>query len=607
MRLKSWVLGPGALLVLLGACTGETPKKSLPGIDVSKLTIFYPIDGVVRGRGFAEALPKDATHLRVVAVQRAKDTEAERNDDGSFSFGIQAISGDILELIPERREGREVAEEGRISYFEVPPARFSSDWVCCLPEGTCQKATDQDKGLDCPDPSTGVATMCTVDAECQRVHGRERIELLNIEVSAPDENGSVQVTGIASPGPTQIRLENRGQRAIGGHSSGARTVVLSDANGAFSFERVAATGDDEIVLQAFDLRGFNSPQGAYRVPDSPLAGLDIVGAFDFEPLTNGEVGTIAVRLSPYGADERGICPDSAEEPLLCFGGGLTYDMVNILNATIDSNPVTLVPTSTTSSLQFTRATEGDVRAGPQDIMILIDMSQAAGNIPSSERRFEFVREFIQTLRLRDRIGLGTVGGEGGEVIQEPVSDRSQVLQALSRLQNQSNSGDSSILAAVEVAAKALSGPRGRIVVIALSESDEGKMAFGDTFDEVGPNPDRGFDGYPVDLVRIGIPAQENAYVSDLVGFSGGTLTQKTGCITLLRQALSDLAGTLAGSFVLLYDVEIPETLGKQGTIEFNIEVAIEDPVRGETIRKSALYTGPVRVLNSSKEDNECPP
>lgn len=138
---------------------------------------------------------------------------------------------------------------------------------------------------------------------------------------------------------------------------------------------------------------------------------------------------------------------------------------------------------------------------------------------------------------------------------------------------------------------------GRIVVVSsnppLGTRDEALQAWDVTLAYVQGNTDRNDPVYPVDVVGLEIAsdAPNLDLIDDLNRFTDGRYYSTTAFG--IEQTLTDARSYLSGSFILLFDMDIPLGVGKSGTIELELEVVL-----GEE-RARTTYTGPIRILNSS--------
>lgn len=600
-----------AMGLWIAGCSGDTPAPDIAAPDSSLITVFYPVDGVVRGRGLPGAFPASVAFVSVRAHPTDTRTLRPVDEDGGFTFNIIGISGDLLEISGSLDElGREL---GGPLYLRVPPSPpGEANLTCCQPQGTCQFRIDPDVEEACPDPATG-ATRCAVDDDCNIDEGEYlTIRSDRIQVTAPNEAGRISVTGVVDPNAL-IVVENRGLNGIGVAGPQYRSAQVTDDIGAFVVPDIRGRGDDEIVIQVRDLNGYHSAPVSLFVPDAELAGLDVIGAFAWEPLTNGARGPIAVHVAPWGTDGRGMCPDSGTDPVLCFSGGVDYDMVNFTRAEIAVGPdmVPLNPTeSSTSALRpHNRGREGDVRSAAQDIVVVVDVSATATDKDSTGLRFDALAAFISGLRRRDRVGIVTYAGSPTRrLVADPFRDsglrdfdnRQDVIDVVRDLNNLQPETGSDIFAAIRAAATNLRNARtqaGRIVVIAAEPPpgtwEQALLDYDLALQAVNEDLSRGQPELIVDVVGIGVDesVQNLRLVKDLTVFSQGSYypTNTFG----VEQTLTNVRSYLSGSFILLYDVDIPVQIGKSGQVSLEVEVLIGAK------RATASYNGPLRILNSS--------
>lgn len=604
-------------------CSSDRGGADIPPVDPDLITVFFPVDGLVRGRALPGALPTSVQHVSIEAQPTGTSSLRTVDEDGGFTFSIVAISGDLLEIAGSRDENG--SELGAPVYIEVPPTRVSFvDYVCCQPRGTCQSRSEADRQAEllaedpnhqivCPEPV--LATSCNSDADCGTLEGEYlTIDLDRVTVSKPNERGRISVSGFVEPNAL-VTIENRGLNGIGVPGPRYRSAQISNDIGAFEVDDLQGKGDDEIVLQVLDLNGFKSPPISRLVPDADLAGVDVIGAFAWEPLTNGDRGPISVHVAPWGVDERGLCPDGSADPQLCFTGGLDYSMVSIQRAEmqVGSGPIDLQPTKSSTSAErpYVRGLEGDVRAGPQDVMIVLDHSEVAETKDAggaAARRFTAARRFVQGLRRRDRVGLVTYAQN--PILRAAASqtdpglktfeDRGVILDALSNVAQEDPGQGNDLFAAIQTAAAALRrarSERGRIVVIAADgpagTDQEALVAFGGALDALDEDLARGDPTIALHFVGLDIldDTPNMDLVDDLATFTDGRVYRST--INGVEQTLTEVRSFLSGSFILLYDIFVPVEVGKSGTIELDLEVLIG----GQTAQAS--YTGPIIVQNSS--------
>jgi hypothetical protein len=602
--------------VWLAACSGKTPENDIPPPDADAVLVFYPAsDGLARGRGLPGTFPPSVTHVLVQAHPTGTSSLQPVEADGSFQFAVIAISGDLLEIAGTTDDLGNV--RGASLYVEVPASPLpAEDFVCCRARGTCQKLADAEAGRACPDPLTG-ATQCSIDEEC----GVDELEYLpidlqRIQVGRPNELGRVDVSGIVTANAL-VLLENRGLNGIGVPGQRFRSAQISSDVGAFSFQGLTARGDDELVLRVQDLNGYRTPAVSLLVPDAELAGLDILGAFAWEPLTNGQRGPVAVHLSPFGVDGKGICPDTDEAPEVCFSGGLTYAMVNVVKAqmrvgqeTPELNPS---PAPITPERPHNRGAEGDVRSAAQDLVVVIDISKEAqdkdGKGLAPPRRFEAAARFVEGLRQRDRVAVVSYAGNATrELVADPGRDsglrtleqRGELAAAVRGLSGREFPTGSNLFAGIREAAAALRLARsrnGRIVVLAGAApggmASDAVAEWSTALDAVQEDLSKGLPRITVDVVGLDIPSDAPNFglIDDITRFTDGRYY--TSSAFGIEQTLTDVRSFLSGSFILLYDMDIPAGVGKSGTIDLELEVILGSE------RARTTYTGPLRILNSS--------
>lgn len=625
----------GAVLAPSG-CSGTAPSNPIGAPDISKIVVFYPdpVDDLVRGRGDVGSMPPGATHFVVSALPTGTRTILPLETNGSFNFGLFAVSDDILE-IAAARDGSGTGR-GEPVYVRVPlgfPPR--EPYICCQPAGTCQSQHEAMQGAPCPDRNSGArVTPCTSVAQCGPLIGEILpIEKERMRVTSPDKDGKITVSGATSSHGALITLQNRGQRGIGGRDPGIHLGQITDANGNFRFAGVNARGDDELILQLRDLNDKRSPPLPLMVPAAEFERLDILGAYPFQPLQNGAVGTVAVRLFPQGVDGHGICPKSETNPILCLSGGLTHDMITIDEARFGcGDPVHRPPaTPLSTTLASNRGTEGDPQSGRQRLVLIVDMSEAAlKSDPAPPRRLAAAAQFVRSLRREDQLGIITYGGDPTRSVNVAVpiggsddSWRAQ-LSALSDLGNAQARGPSTIFQAITRAAALLDEQRstvpGNIIVIAAGDAtgtrDQASAAYSEALDKVAPRRDRSSLGYGVYVIGVGLrdraPACQTAtmpmpdqycnvqFVKDIAGFAArGTFTNVASPLEL-GDALGDAVGALSGAYVLLYDMMIPQCVGKCAQLSLSVTANLPGP-NGPQV-KTSTYQGPLEVRGSSQSN-----
>lgn len=615
-----------------GACTVDPTGSELPAPAADLIYMFYPTgstatNGLVRGRGLPEAAPRFASYVVIESHPTGYRVVRPVEADGSFEFQVVALSGDVVEFRGATSEAGTTV--GAPTFIRVPASiEPFVPQVCCPDTQTCQSIYEREAGLDCPAPAPALLR-CEADVDCAP-YENEVLPLAEdqVDVTRPNANGTIRVEGRVLPN-VLVTLANVGRSSVGAGLApdeaealgltdpGLRLTTIADDLGRFVFEDVEAAGDDEIVVQLFDLRGFRSPPYAQRVPDPDLAGVDVLGAFAWSPLTEGRRGQVAVRIAPYGIDGRGICPDGLDDPdglELCLGGGLDHSMVDIQLARMDDptapdRAVHPTPTATTAAIPYNRGIEGNVRAPPLDLVLVVDRSATSQSVAQPDV-YGALRSYARFLRSRDRVGLVLADEEPG--LDVPLTlDRELLDQTLAAAQRAEGTDDpdATVLSGVEVAGSALRAERsesGRIVVVSFAppagRPAEARAALDDVLDLVERNRAIGFDGYRVDVVTVAAPyapsdrAEAEArmrVLEDLATFSRGRWLPEVP-VDDLGPVLSDLRGDQAGSFLLLYDMDIPPGTGKAGTLflELRLDIPGSEP-------RTTSFRGPVRVANAS--------
>ena len=572
--------------------------------------------------------PEGASHVAIRAYPNAAETIERVGPDGTFEFSIVGQQRNVLEI--SGATDRTGADRGEAAFLRVPEIPFSQEvYVCCFEggasQGTCQTTREReiqedrvDGIFECPSPQTG-RIRCTTDEECGFEEGEYLdVDLSRIMITSPDESGFVTVSGFVDP-RSLVTLQNRGLSGIGQPQQQLRLTALSSDVGDFSFTNVLARGDDELLLQFEELTGLRSPRVSFRVDDAQLAGLDVTGAFAWRALQDGAVGQVAIQIAPYGVDGRGLCPDHDDDPQTCFSGGLTHSMVTIENLRIDgrgaSDGVTWTPTSTSAEYPQIWGQDGDVRAGPLDVVLVIDRSRSAesANLLQNEAAVSAVTSFLNGLRERDRVGAVTYGtglvrlGVTYDPTGRPTStgmfeggaERSQLIAAVQSAMRQAGGGDSVLFSGITEAAEMLrdSANGGRIVVITADEQagnvDESEIAFFEALEKVeevtnlSSRPPTRVDVIGVSLIR----SEKFEDLQSITAFTDGVYYDlaavQSGNINQLELVLSDVRSTLSGSFLLLYDISIPEGVGKAARIEFD--------ARMNGLETTVPYSGLLRV------------
>lgn len=609
-----WKAGIICLAAGLSSCSSNEATNDVGIADSELITVFFPaVDGLVRGRGLPGTFPSSVTHVAIRAHPTGTNTVARVDADGGFIFTIIALGGDLLEISGTRDEnGKNL---GVPLYVRVPPPVVNKgEYECCKPEGTCQLKQQEDLPTACPDPRQGVVTRCETDLDCGIEEGEYlTIDLDRIQVSQPNERGRVSVTGIVTPNALVV-VENRGRNGIGIEGPVYRSAQISTDKGAFEFQSLIAQGDDEIVVQVRDLNDFRSPPAAILVPDADLVGIDVLGVFAWEPLTNGRRGPVAVHLAPWGLDNKGICPDSDASLEVCFSGGLDHSMLSFNRAEIAVGaqmlPLVPIPSSTSAERPYDRGREGDVRSGPQDIMVVVDVSAVAATADPSGRRFDAIVDFISGLRRRDRVGLVTysdtveralVIDQGRDSGLRDFDQREDILGIARGLRARVPKDGNLVFKAIQAAAQNLRNARtssGRIVLISADNppgvTEDLEQVYQFTLDNgLAANLTRGYPTLALDVVKLGVDDDDPnfEYLTELAAFTQGQ-TRFTN-IDGIEQTMTDVRSFLSGNFILLYDMEIPLQVGKSGRVTFDVEFLMGSQ------RASGTYSGPLRILNSS--------
>ena len=384
---------PTLTLLTAGALLSCSNASSIPDFgapDLDQIIVFYPLGGQVQGRGLEGAAPDGASHIFIKAHPNGNETVRPVDSRGRFTFFMLALGGNVLEI--SGASDATASSRGEPVFVRVPTGTFQDvDYVCCFEgnatEGTCHTLSERsfqenrpDGLFECPSPQTG-RTRCTLDIQCGFEEGEWlRIDRDRITITPPDELGFIRVSGFVQE-RSLVTLQNRGLSGVGRPRQQNVQAQVSGDQGDFEFPPIPARGDDEIVLQVQDLNGFRSPALSMLVEDAPLAGFDVTGAFAWRPLRDGAAGTIAVQIAPFGVDRRGICPNHEADPQTCFTGGLTHEMVRLENLRIEQqgvdDGVQWLPTPLTPTQPDNIGYDGDVRAGPLDVVLVIDASQTA--------------------------------------------------------------------------------------------------------------------------------------------------------------------------------------------------------------------------------------
>jgi hypothetical protein len=615
----------GVGVLLLAGC-GGSPKNDIDAPDIELISVFYPVDGLVLGLGQAGAMPPEVDRVSVQAFPTNTSNCVPLEDDGSFTFSVVAIDNDVLEISGAIGEG--CAVRGAPAFTRVPESPLPPvDFVCCFPTGTCQSKANREEGMACPEPATGVAT-CEIDAHCGVLEG-EYLDLApeQIVVGQPDANGRVSIEGrVGYPGAL-VRVRNLGLSPLGFEEPSGRYATITDQDGNFMMDRVPASGDDELAVQLQDLNGFKSPPIGKRVPDAALAGVDIVGVYAYQNLEADTRGQLAVHLSPYGVDNKGICPDGGDpEDWICHTGGVTHSMVETLSivevtGTEDLMPMPTEPVPGSVTLQYTTGVVGDVRSASQDVIIVLDLSQTATPMDVDRQiQIEEVKRMIDQIRARDRVGAVVVEDWGiatrinaannaiGETGLHSFQQRDLLKAGLDAYIR--NPEDDSVSDAVQGLTEAglmlrrAGAANGRIVMLIAQPPGPDYEDAADEFAREELYTQRrnaAFDAvvgraelfqvrYPTNIIGLGLENENDfSFLQDISDFSRGRYWPTTKSAADLRQTLTDVQQELAGSFILLYDIQTPCT-GKSMTLNVSLSLAF-----GPEQRADAQWSGPVRI------------
>lgn len=607
------------------ACAAETPPNEMSAPDPAKIIVFFPIDGEVRGRGSPGAAPAGADHVYVASHPSPGHQIFGVNEDGSFAFNVSAGSSDVLEFAGSKDP--EAMVRGEPTYIQVPFARtFEEDFYCCVNpgarQGRCVRVSDE-----APVCSEDPIFRCQGDADCA-VHSQRLIDFLPdaVQVDPPDVTGRISVRGVEGKLPplSLIQVENRGQRAIGHRDPRFRTAVVTDERGVFEIG-FPANGDDELVFQIYEFDGVRSQYHAVRVPDSKLAGADIVGVFPFDLLAPQQTGSVAIRVAPFGEDANGICPNSTIDPVLCFGGGLDYSMVTIDQMSIDGVEIAgqVRPSQITPELPATRATDGNVVEGPQVLMLILDTSFASRSADPEGIRFRVATDFVNALRARDLLGIISVGGISDDSKTEvsPTNNKQALLDTITALEarNPIEGGRHDIYGAIATASQLIQAQttinRGQMLIV-TSEIPAGKREEADkALNHVLADPDSFFDGFPTYVVGVNLLARgcvttcagmstpddkclecrANATsLRDIAAFSKGEFVDVLEPRGLI-QTVARITGVISGAFVLLYDVPIPGGTGKAADVSIRASLNLPPGPDGEPQTATAEFSGILEV------------
>jgi len=541
---------------------------------------------------------------------------------------------------------------GPPAFVEVPPVPVpAATFRCCrspgASRGTCiprsayEERLDPDRGepVDCPPPDPRPVFRCASDRECIVLSRRHyEIDPRAITVGAPGPDGRVVVRG--APGAVVahglVRIENRRLRGLGRNDAVVRQTVIAEEDGAFESPPLVAQGDDEIVLEVIDLNDFRSPTLSRHVDDPPLASAQILEIWPRSDLSTQLGGFVGLRFWLTGIDGHGLCPDApGADPPLCFSGGLQPEHVTITKAYIDrpEQEVVLCPALAAGDPRpaeppcggpdverlvaptAKRGLEGDVRAGPVDVVLIADLSPAPDARVSRDAYFTALASWLDRLRVTDRVGILTTGRESFSGLRA----RDEAREVLASLRSQEPSGPRHPFEAVRAAAEALDrarSARGRILLTGLG----GAATWPAPDDPGGPflraleavQPGARSPGVPVDVLGHDLDAPPpgpgspsdrrttmRSLLESLASFSGpvgspGRRYDDVQSPRDLQLRLRDQVGQAAGGFNLLYEliakddpVEVGDPAAKLG--ELRVEATVTVPTGTAKLR----YRGPL--------------
>ncbi|MCC7381610.1 MAG: VWA domain-containing protein [Deltaproteobacteria bacterium] len=628
--------GLGLLLLTAAGCIPDTVVNGVAAPDPNKITVFFPLDGLVQGRGDPGAVVDTTVkELYIASHPTGTNTRVPVRPNGSFSFALAASSNDVLEMAAVLDEKGLV--RGAPAFIKVPVKRAEGDdFFCCRrgpSEGKCMSDTEEDLGW-CADRNRSLpiaAPACADDSYCAPYSGQViPISEGTFVISPPNENG--QITIESQPGllpPNRlVRVENRGLGAVGGTPLNFRKAAVTDEGGVVSMT-FSAKGDDELVFRVYEQNGFfRSREHSQFVPDSLLAGLDITGVFPFKPLRPGTEGTVAVRLAPFGIDRRGICADSADDPALCFSGGraaqgsfnggLDYTSIDLVSFAFEGTPGPKPqPTPRDDdTLPNTKFTDGDVLSGPQLVALIIDNSQNAEAEDGEDLRFQAAQTFVSSLRARDRMMIVTLGTANGfrienEIFDSVAQDPTGLRLIVDRITGEPSSGSAEIFRALTVTAQKLRSfgevKRARVALITTAPpagDPTSDAEFVTAFDALVPDDPLGLaENFATHVVSLPQGNDKLAsYLESLAVFSGGGYTT-VGTAEGFLGATADAAGLISGAFVLLYNVAIPCGVGKAAKVDITASVKLPGP-DGAPQERTGQFAGYMEIKEA--ELGQCP-
>lgn len=629
-RIREVTLALG--LLVASACTVETPPNAVAAPDPTKLTIFFPIDNLVVGRGSPGSLPTGAEYVFVRPLAREATSSIIRvAADGSFTFQVAAGTREVLEIaVALDPQG---TQRGGPTYVEVP-TRFApgEPHRCCKQAGAELGRCEPASNAMCL-VSNFITRECTSDLDCTAYSG----ETLPIPEDAfragrPDARGNVVVdapTANVLPPLTLVTLENRG---VPGARTGPflyRQMAITDEQGKVRFE-VPAQGDDELVLRLHAVDAINrSREHAVYVPDPELGAFDVVGILPYGPLKNGQPGSVAIRFAPSGVDSRGLCLDRPQDdssPALCFSAGgagrqdfagtLPPEAISFQNGQIQLGGLG-VPVRIDDDPRL-RFTDGDVRAPPRDLFILVDRSADAQTNDGRRVRFDAARVAFNAARQQDRIALVLLRNGTFDIVQ-PLTEATP--EAKARMVGQLasppdvDSGGADLFDAVRAVGRAVRDDgRGRdaMILALMASAPAGCTAYDAALDATGGDEDLGIPRIPTYVVRVRPVSQADCYpnamlcsdaascvtpqpgqrvpnddISGLSAFSAGEYVEIDSAQGLVTQS-TRLASLFVGAFVMVYDIDrIPEALGDKLV---NVSIQATLTINGDP-PQDALYEG----------------
>ena len=605
-------------LTIFGSCSVQTPTRAGDKPDPEKITVFYPLGDKVRGRGGPGAV-RPGTQFVYIATYPSSGRQVTRaNEDGSFEFSVYAGSRDVIELAySDDKEGK---SRGPSVYVDAPLARvFPDDQFCCKEPGSAANAIGKCIPYGTVEPDCSGANAfnnCVTTANCAKHSGRNvdfPTDAEAVRVSSPTQGGAVNIAGTLANAPLAVvSVENRGKQGVGFPGSRTRkTYDMTDEEGNFELT-VSAAGDDELVFEIYQLDGQRSREHSILVPDAEFSGLDILGVFPgYEVLSPAKKGRLALRFAPYGVDGKGICPTPAvgppKDPVLCFTGGLQYDMVSIDEFTLDGQQLQLTRTATSTDLPFTRATVGDISAELQVLTVIIDTSVNSFAVDPEGIRFRAAKNVVNSVRSRDRVIIISSGNGEIGYRQETSAQmsREEILQTIDRLQTQPpevfyrhNLYGAILEASRVIDEQSRDYTGGTIVIINTSDAEGDNSEFRSALRAVVANSASKFDGYITQIVNLNTDDQTNGRnLRDLAIYSGGKFFDVTEPRRML-EASSNLSGLLSGAFILLYDAEIPANVGKSAAVKIEATVTFPGGTSRELQSQTATFEGAVEIAGA---------